>query len=298
MKTGVSIITATYNLLPYLKKTVESLLELDFDNYEIIIIDDGSSDGTKEYLQGLEDKRIKLIFNEKNIGTCLSRNRGIEIAKYPILAFIDHDCIAEHDWLKKLIAGFTSENIAFVIGQVFYVAKGYKGYFPERLVSNIDARLPINCNMAYRKEVLQKVGGFDDLFRIGNEDYELALRVIEAGYKYTRTPDAIVYHQAIDWSVRSLLRAARRPAVWAVIKKRYPKIYLHFYYPIKWGHVISPEEYLYLLFSPIIIPILLFRYLKHGKRDLKIFFAKWPIYLILKRYYIYREAIKQRVFMI
>lgn len=299
MTSSFSIVVATYNLLPYLKKCLASLLALDFTSYEIIIVNDGSSDGTKEYLDSLNDSRIKVIHHEKNLGTCLARNRGIEAAQGDKLAFIDHDCLADKDWLKNLDLVFATRSADFVFGQVFYVEKNYVGYFPERLVKNISARWPMGCNLAFRKNVLEKIGGFDlDFFHYGNEDTEVALRAISYGLKYERAKEAIVYHQAIDWTTKSLWRSARYASAWPRLKKKYPKLYQHFGPNIKWGKVIDIQDYFYFLFLPILIPILLIRYLAHGKNDLKIFFAKWPIGLFLKRYYIWREAIKNRIFMV
>lgn len=299
MTSGFSIVVATYNQLPYLKRLVESLLALDFESYEIIIVDDGSTDGAAEYLAGLKHEKIKVVILEKNSGTCVARNVGLTMAKYPFLALTDHDCLAEKKWLKNLDLIFQKTGADFVFGSVIYVSENYQGYFPERLVRNKDAYWPMACNLAFKKEVLEKLGGFDpDFFQYGNEDTELVLRAISRGYKYARAKEAVVYHQAIDWQVKSLWRSARYASTWPVLKKKYPKIYRHFGPRIWQGLIAEPQDYFYFLALPVLIPWLLIRYLYHGKRNFKIFFAKWPIWLFLRRYYIWREAIRNRVFMI
>jgi glycosyltransferase involved in cell wall biosynthesis len=293
-----SIIICTYNRLNYLKKCLVSLLALDFSEYEIIIVNDGSTDGTKDYLDGLNNDKIKIIHQESNQGISMARNAGIKSASYDIIAITDDDCVVDKDCLKELIKGFDNEQIGFVIGQIFYIDKNYQGYFPERLVSNINARWPMSSNIVYRKKVLDECGGFDDFYyQYNNEDSELAIRAVSRGYLFNRTKDAIVYHQAMDWTVSSLLRSAKNASVWPVLKKRYPKHYQVFGPPIKFGLLVNPIDYLYLLTSPILIPLLLVRYLINGKRDLKIFFTKWPIYFILRRFYIYKEALRNRVWM-
>jgi glycosyltransferase involved in cell wall biosynthesis len=282
----------------YLKKCVNSLLEIDFPDYEIIVVNDGSTDGTEEFLNGVKNRKIKVVHNERNQGISASRNIGLKHAKHDIIAFTDDDCEVDKDWLRNLTKGFIDEQTGFVIGQTFYDNKNYKGYFPERLVSNIGAKLPMTCNIAYQKKVFTKCGDFDSrLFRDSNEDSEMAIRSISKGFSFNRSLDALVYHQQINWNVKSILKSAKNSSAWPLLKKKYPDYYLRFHPPIKFGLFVAPEDYLYIIASPIFIPLLFVRYIIHGKRNFKVFFAKWPIYLILKRYFIYKEAIKNKVLM-
>ncbi len=297
--TGCSIVVSTYNRLPYLKNCLASLLDLDFYNYEIIVIDDGSTDGTGEYLDGLKEERIKVFHNERNLGLSLGRDKGIELSRYDIIAFTDDDCQADRFWLSRLTERFADDRVGLAIGQVFYRAQNYRGYFPERLVSNPQAKWPMGCNIAYRKKVFSQVGNFDPAyFFYNNEDSEMAIRAISGGWSFYRVPEAIIYHQPIDWTIASLLRSARNASVWPLLKKKYPRHYLVFGPPIKFGFLVNGRDYLYLLLSPVLVPVLLIRYLAHGKKDLKIFFAKWPVYLFRRRYYLYREAIRNRIWML
>lgn len=299
MATGCSIIVCTYNRLKYLRQCLPFLLEQNYPQYEIIIVNDGSTDGTKEFLQSQTDNRIRIIHNEKNLGLSGSRNAGIRIASYDFTAFTDDDCHADKDWLAGLMAGFSEEKIGLVGGETFYVSQTYRGYFPERLVANPGARFPMGCNVAYRKKVFEACGYFDDLFfKYNNEDSEMAIRAVSRGFSFVRAPQAIVYHQQMDWTVKSLLRSAVNASVIPLLKKRYPRHYRTFDPPVTLGFIINGADYLYLLTSPVLILVLLIRYLLHGKKDLKIFFTKWPILLILRRYYIYREAWRQKIFMI
>lgn len=297
---GCSVIVPTYNRLPQLKQCIAVLAALTHPAYEVIVINDGSTDGTKEYLTQLSNTRFKVVNLPQNLGVSEARNRGVAEANYPIVAFTDDDCIAEPTWLSELLKPFANEQIGFSIGATEYVAHGYCGYFPERIIQNQHGQFPGAGNIAYRKEVFAKIGGFkDEFFRVyHNEDSELAVRAVVAGFTYVSCPAAVVFHQASTWTVHSLLNSAKNSAVWPVMKKLYPNHYRYFKPPVYWNTVVMPQEYLYLLLSPILIPLLFARYLWHGKRDVKIFFTKWPLWLILKRYYIYREALRQKVFMI
>jgi glycosyltransferase involved in cell wall biosynthesis len=297
-KNSCSIIVCTFNRLDYLKGCLSSLLAQNYPEYEIIIVNDGSTDGTREFLDSLTASRIKVFHHEKNQGPSISRNTGIKNAGHGIVAFIDDDCQADQNWLSEIAKGFAGEPTGFVIGQTFYISKNYRGYFPERLVSNPGAQWPMSCNIAYRKQVFIACGDFDhSFFKYNNEDSEMALRAVSRGFSFGRAPSAIVYHQKMDWTVRSIIKSARNASVWPALKKKYPRHYLLFSPPIKFGLIINAKDYLYLLTAPLLIPLLLIRYLAHGKRDLKIFFAKWPIYLILRRYHIYREALRNRALM-
>lgn len=293
---GFSIVVATYNLRSYLESCLQSLLRIDYEPYEIIIVNDGSTDDTRKYLDTLTDPRIRIIHQTENSGTCHARNRGIAATHYPLIAFTDHDCLVSPDWLTRLESYFISGTIGLVFGRVDYIKSGYVGYFPERLVRNPDARWPMGCNMAMRKSTLEQIGGFAPLmFPYGNEDTEIALRAVTHGILYRHAPDIAITHQAIDWKPRSLLRSARYAAAWPILKNKYPDHYRHFGSPINLGIFVNAEDYIYFLTLPLLVPALLLRYLMHGKRDLKIFFTRWTTYLFLRRYYIWREAWRQRV---
>ncbi|PIT90620.1 MAG: hypothetical protein COU22_01145 [Candidatus Komeilibacteria bacterium CG10_big_fil_rev_8_21_14_0_10_41_13] len=297
---GCSIIVPTYNRLGYFKKCLESLFNLNYENYEIIVVNDNSSDQTKNYLNSIKDSRLKIINNENNLGPAGSRNQGVAQADFEILAFTDDDCLADPDWLSNLAAGFVDAKTGLVIGQTFYINKNYRGYFPERLVKNPGAKWPMTSNIAYKKEVFDKLGGFNhDFYQpFNNEDTEMAIRALAGGYGLNRSPEAIICHQAALWTPRALLQSAHNASVWASLKKKYPEHYLTFRPKIKWNILNHPLDYVLIITLPILIPLLLIRYLIHGKRNLKIFFAKWPVYIFLRRYYIYKEAIKNKIFLI
>ncbi len=299
MEKKFSVIVATYNKVDYLKKCLKALLALNYEQYEIIIINDGSTDGTKEFLDQLQNLKVIIIHNASNLGTCHARNLGAEMAHYPLLAFTDHDCCPHPEWLNGFSRAFDNMDTMFAFGEVFYINENYRGYFPERLVRNHNARWPMGCNLAFRTDIFKKLNGFNPkLFKYGNEDTELALNAVSRGYHYQRISKAIVYHQAINWTAQTLWRSAQYASVWPLLKKMYPADWQHFKPKVKYGFIVNAEDYLYLITLPALIPFLLIRYLLHNKTDLKIFFAKWPIWLILRRLYIYREAIKQKILMI
>lgn len=294
----VSIIVSTYNRYQSLERCLTSLLALNYNEFEIIVVDDGSTDDTEFLLKSINDPRVRVIKQQKNLGPSRARNTGVTLAKYDIVAFIDDDCTADPDWLKYLADKIVTGKAGLVVGQTFYVARDYRGYFPERIVQNLDARWPMSGNMAYRREVFKSVGGFSHyFFQFKNEDTEMAVRALSLGFTWWRAPKAIVNHGKSFWTVRELWRSARNVAIWPSLKKKYPKHYKLLKPRVLFGLIVEPMDYLYILFCPIIVPVMFLRYLWHGQRDFKIFFAKWPVYFFLRRYYIYKEAIKNKVLM-
>lgn len=294
----ISVIVPTHNRIKALQKCLVSLFNQTVQPQEIIVIEDGSTDGTKKYLESLKDK-IHLISHEKNLGQSVARNSGIKAARGDILVFIDDDCAARFNWLESIQKTFKKTGADAVIGKTIYVAENYQGRFPEKIVSNNNGTWPGAGNIAYKKSVFKKNGGFDPFFdQYHNEDSELAIRAAKTNTKFVQAPEAVVYHQKNFWTIPSLFSSGKNAAVWVILKKLYPLHYNFFGSPLKMGFVINPLDYLFLLTWPIILPIIFLRYLYNGQRDIKIFFAKWPLLLLSRRWLIYQEAWRQKKFII
>ena len=101
--TRCSILVCTFNRLEYLKRCIASLLEIDFPEYEVIIVDDGSNDGTKEFLDNIKNDKIKVVHHERNQGICAAKNTGIKHANFDIIACTDDDCTVDRNWLAELL---------------------------------------------------------------------------------------------------------------------------------------------------------------------------------------------------
>lgn len=99
-KPKISVIMSVYNGMPYLKEAVQSILKQTFKDFEFIVVNDASTDDSWQYLKGLNDKRIKLIINEKNLGLATSLNDGIKIAKGNFIARMDADDVSKPDRLE------------------------------------------------------------------------------------------------------------------------------------------------------------------------------------------------------
>ena len=166
MVSRVTLAISTYNRKGYLEKCVKSLRALNSRPDEIIIVNDGSTDGTYEYLERLRgtDPRFRIAHHTRNQGLSAGRNTAIRHAKGDIIAFTDDDCIVTPQWLAELQKPFADESIVCAYGQVLYRSADYHGYFPERIVQNKGPRWPMGANIAYRRGAFRQVGLFDAKF--------------------------------------------------------------------------------------------------------------------------------------
>jgi glycosyltransferase involved in cell wall biosynthesis len=293
-----SIIIPTQNRINYLQKCLQSLQNLiSSKEIEIIIVNDASSDRTKSFLESIQNEKIKILHHSKQQGPSQSRNDGFKISQGEIILFIDDDCEASPSWISEMEKTLQNPNIQWTFGKVIYMDQKHQASFPERIVENRGV-WPMGANLAFRRKVIEKEK-FDSFFDpYHNEDTELAIRLSQK-YPFKKTPQAIVYHQKSFWDKSSLLKSAKNQSVWPILLKKYQKnIPILLRPPLLFGFILSFQDYLFLIFAPILIPLLLARYLFKGQRNLKIFFTKWPYFFILKRFYIFKESLKNKIFII
>ncbi|MBU4190017.1 MAG: glycosyltransferase [Candidatus Thermoplasmatota archaeon] len=191
----VSIVITTKNAEKYMKDLLDSLIFQAQKPYEIIFVDAESQDKTREIV-GDYAKRYDFIKLYVKAGTkAAGRNEGINVANGDIIVFIDADCIANALWIREINNSF-EEGADIVAGKTIKFGVGGFSDLPRVAIyhKNVDITYP-SCNLAYKKEILEKIGGFDPWF-IEAEDVDLNFNAIEHGYKLTYNEDALVYHRA------------------------------------------------------------------------------------------------------
>ena len=214
----VSVVIPTRDRRLALERCLDALAYQTHANYEVIVVDDGSSDDTQAFLQqftadhpGLQ---LTCLRNDTPIGANGSRNRGIGIAEGRFVAFIDSDCVAEGDWLEELVRGFTGQRVAAVTGTVRNPPPAniyeltYRG--TNRVHGSPYVTRLVGCNMGIRRELLLTYmldedraarvtnpdGMTDDITVSGRGDEEgLYLMLRAAGYEQLAAPDAVVLHE-------------------------------------------------------------------------------------------------------
>lgn len=204
----ISVVVPTYNRTSLLLRCLSSLESqtLDPELYEVVVVDDGSENGTSEAVAGfLHESRItvRYVLLEHG-GPAKARNRGIERAVGAIVAFTDDDCIADQDWLKNIREAFQDSGVAAVEGRV--VASGSTSPLMH-VVRNDSGGQYLTANIAFRTEVLKVIGGFDGSFPhpVG-EDYDLAWRLLDAGHGITFCSQAVVSHPTHYESLKAALQ--------------------------------------------------------------------------------------------
>lgn len=210
----VSVLVPTSNRADSLLRTLDSLAAQDYprDRFEIVVIDDGSTDHTAETVKRIArrqpDGLIRYEFVPKG-HIVHAKNRGLEIATGEIVAFTDDDCTFESDWLRTLVQPFAdpevgaaggadrapadSPPLAAAVDYAFTGLLGSGGVRSGGKGARVGRFYPCGCNMAIRKGVLEKTGRFDARFYNG-EEIELDYRIIEAGYRTQFQDGARVWH--------------------------------------------------------------------------------------------------------
>ncbi len=212
----VSIIIVNFNGEIFLQKCLTSVLKTNYSNIEVIVVDNGSTDGSSELLRSFSyDSRIKLIMNEKNLGFAQGNNVGIELAAGDYVVFLNNDTIVEPNWItefvKVLESNFTigaaqsklllldSPSILDCAGNFsdFYAITFARG-LGEKDVGKYECDEIFTCkgaSMIVRRKVIEQVGTFDSDFFTYYEDTDLCWRIRLAGYKILYVPTSIVYHK-------------------------------------------------------------------------------------------------------
>ncbi|HEC35334.1 MAG TPA: glycosyltransferase, partial [Anaerolineae bacterium] len=198
----ISVIIPAYNAEETLGGCLAALeaQSLSRDRYEVIVVDDGSTDRTAEVARACGVHLIR----QANAGPAAARNQGAQAARGEILLFTDADCEAAPDWIEQMLAPFHNAEIAGAKGvyrtrQRELVARFVQLEY-ERKYARMSRRERIDFvdtySAAYRREVFLTSGGFDPLFPTASvEDQEFSFRLARKGYHLVFLPQAAVYHR-------------------------------------------------------------------------------------------------------
>ncbi|MBU1006040.1 MAG: glycosyltransferase [Candidatus Omnitrophica bacterium] len=181
----ISVIIPTYNKKSLLLKTLKCLERqtLPKNLYEILIIDDGSTDGTDGQIKKYagENKNVK-YFKKPHSGPGDSRNLGLKHARGEIIAFTDDDCVVPGKWLTNIRNSFLkNQGIAGIEGKTLTFFR-HISPLTHQVINTYSHGIFPTCNMAYKKDILKKIGGFDKIFKHPHdEDIDLAWNALKYG---------------------------------------------------------------------------------------------------------------------
>lgn len=199
----VTVAVITRNRADSLKKTLDSFSQLDYPKFEVIVVDNASTDHTKEIIT---QSGYQYLFSPKNNGFAKTRQIAVDAAKGEFICWCDDDCIPGEDWINQFIKIFNQDKtIALIGGRV--INHGFKKELANKGISKhwINGRCKFvenveeaeffgNLNMVVRKSAVISIGGYDPFFKGGYEEIDLNLTLRRFGFKIKYAENAIVDH--------------------------------------------------------------------------------------------------------
>jgi GT2 family glycosyltransferase/tetratricopeptide (TPR) repeat protein len=243
-----SIVLLTWNQLDYTRQCIESLFKYTHSAFELIIIDNGSTDGTLEYLQELDRAhtaciRIETIANSNNVGFAKGCNQGLAVSRGDYLILLNNDVVLTSQWLQRLTRAVENDQQLGLVGPMTNYVSG-----PQRITNptydvntlnglekyahihaeTYDGQIASNWRIAgfcmlMRRAVIEKIGGLDERYAIGNfEDDDFCARAHLAGYKAAVIKDCYLHHYGGRTFVGNQIDYdARMNANWMVFKQKW-----------------------------------------------------------------------------
>ncbi len=210
-----SIILLSYNQKKYTQECIESIYKNTNANFELIIIDNNSTDGTKKYLEELKTQKenVKIIFNSENKGFPQGINQGILNAKGDYILVANNDIVVTKNWLNRMIEIAESDEKIGIVGPISNFVSGIQvdknakynsisemHNYAKKVANQNNGKVEEFPRVAFlctliKKEVINKIGGLDERFSPGNfEDDDFCLRAQLAGYKTVIAKDVFIHH--------------------------------------------------------------------------------------------------------
>ncbi len=216
----VSVVVVNWNRREYLRECLLSLVTQAGVNLEVIVVDNGSTDGSTQMVlrEFVDPGRIlcRLIANPDNRGFCAANNQGIHLAGSGLIALLNNDAVAEPGWLEAMAAILRERpDVGMIASKVLVhedrrkIDKAGHLIYPDgqnrgrgsgewdngQYDTVEDVAWPDGCAAMYRKSMLDQIGGFDEDFFAYGDDAELGLRARIAGWNCLYVPGAVVYHR-------------------------------------------------------------------------------------------------------
>lgn len=211
-----SVIIANYNGEKYLLDCLTSVFKTDYPKFEVIIVEDGSTDGSLKIIDDFQQKySFTLIQNIKNIGLVKSRNKAIKKASGDILVFLDNDTSVDKNWLtgfaktfnkdksiaaaQSIILDFKKRDTIQEIGMKLNPYTGFgnplgRGEKNFGQFSNLQEIIALGACLAVRKEVAKKIKGFDEMLFHYTDDLDFSWRIWILGKRIVSSPNTYIYH--------------------------------------------------------------------------------------------------------
>lgn len=202
-KPKISVVICAYNAARTIEKTLKSLKQQTFNDFEIVVVNDGSTDNTPKIAE-----KYAGVVNIRKSGLSAARNAGINSSKAPIVAIIDADIVASRDWLKIIYAGLKNE--VAVTGHTKIPKSSFLGDsisalgYPGGAHLGFDRMWPVKNgytihmsggNCGFKKNIVKKLGAFNPKLTITADDAFLSMKLLKKGYKIKFLPKMVLWHE-------------------------------------------------------------------------------------------------------
>jgi glycosyltransferase involved in cell wall biosynthesis len=283
----VSVVICVKNGEKTIEKCLESLINQTFKDFEIILVDDYSTDTTSKIINGFKDERIKCYKNREWFGIAKSRNIGMRHAVGKYVFCTDADCTVSKDWISEGLNCFAEDCIG-VEGRIIYVSETYQPAFSDYVMDNKTGGNYMTGNVAYRKDILEAAGGLNELM-LYLSDRELGLRIAKKG-KICYNKNMIVIHPHVRMTPSRLFKitAFQEDRVY-LYKKLGDRV------QIVW-RIVNPFNLAKIIFPGLVI-VSLFANKFRGKEDYRLVPYTY-VSAILERIHIWKACAKYRVFLV
>lgn len=207
----VSVVISTYRRSANLEAIVSAFERQTFSgSFELLIVDNGSPDDTSEVLARLSESSsvtLRPLRIEENRGPARARNLGWRSARAPLVLFTDDDCIPESDWVASMASALRTHDVAQGRTEPNRSQRGRRGPFSRTQGIREERGFYETCNMGYRGDLLERLGGFDESFFFGGEDTDLGWRARELGARMAFVEDGVILHDITPSSFRGYMRS-------------------------------------------------------------------------------------------
>ncbi len=278
-----SLIVPVYNRPDEIKELLESLEKQTYKNFEIIIVEDGSTQDCQHVIKNFEDKLDIKYFYKQNEGPAIARNYGAQYASGDYVVFVDSDVIVPEDYFAK-VNDFLTKNPADVYGgpdksapdfnnlqkAISYSMTAFLTSGNIRGGQKIDKFYPRSFNMGVKTNVFKEIGGFPVTRMHPGEDMVFAIELIKRGYKTVLIPDAYVYHKRRNTLKSFFKQVYKFGKTRYIISRVYPETFKIYYLAPSIFAIGTTALIIGSFFYPILLsPVLLYAILVFADSSIK-----------------------------